>query len=97
MLTDSAHTDKTWAEMMEASVQRYNNQVHSTIRLTPNTAHTIDNTVQVRANIILKEKHNRRFPRIEDGDYVRVWINGRKLHLEKRDEKSMKRKEIWSI
>ena len=35
-----AHRNKTRVEMMEASVKRNNNQVHSTIRLTPNTAHT---------------------------------------------------------
>ena len=68
-----AHRNKTWVEMMEASVKRYNNQVHSTIRLTPNTAHKMDNAVQVRAKIILKEKHNRRYPRMQEGDYVRVF------------------------
>ena len=45
-----ARRNKTWVEMMEASVNRY--QVHSTIRLPPDTAHKTDNAVQVRANTI---------------------------------------------
>ena len=81
---------------MEASVKRYKNQVHSTIRLTPNTAHKIDTAVQVRANIIPKEKHNRRYPRIEESDYVRVFDKGKGNYTSRRDEKSMERKEIQS-
>ena len=61
---------------MEASVKRYNNQVHSTIRHTPDTVRKIDNAVQ-EAKIILKEKHNRRYPRIEEGDYVRAFVEGK--------------------
>ena len=50
---------KTWVEVLKPSLNRYNNQIHSSTKTTPNNAHNLDNIIQVRTNLILKEKHNR--------------------------------------
>ena len=49
----------TWVEVLKSVLQRYNNQVHSTTKTTPNKGHNLDNAIQVRTNQSLKEKHNR--------------------------------------
>ena len=36
-------------------------------------AHNLDNVIQVRTNLILKEKHNRKYPNISEGDYVKIF------------------------
>ena len=59
---------KTWVEVLKPSLNRYNDQVHSSTK-TPNNAHNLDNVLQVRTNLILKEKHNRKYPNISEGDY----------------------------
>jgi hypothetical protein len=33
---------KTWVEMLKASLNKYNNQIHTTTRTTPNNAHNLD-------------------------------------------------------
>ena len=37
---------------------------------TPNNAHSLDHVFQVRANLILKEKHNRNYLNISEGNHV---------------------------
>ena len=76
------------AEMLEVSVRRYNNQVHGTTKMSPNKAHDIDKSVQVRANTILKEKHNRKYPRIEEGDYVKVFDKGKGNYTSRKESRS---------
>ena len=83
-----ANRDKTWVEMLEVSVRRYNNQVHGTTKMSPNKAHDIDKSVQVRANTILKEKHNRKYPRIEEGDYVKVFDKGKGNYTSRKESRS---------
>ena len=49
---------KTWLEVLKPSLNRYN-QIHSSTKTTPNKAHNLDNVIQVRTNLILKEKHKK--------------------------------------
>ena len=49
------YKNKTWVEVPKPSLNRYNNQVHSSTKTTPNNAHNLDNVIQVRTNLILKE------------------------------------------
>ena len=68
---------KTWVEVLKSSLNRYNNQIHSSTKTTPNNAHNLDNVIRVRTNLILKEKHNRKYPNISAGNYVdRVGVAG---------------------
>ena len=83
-----SNKDKTWVEMLEVSVKRYNNQIHSTTQMEPNKAHDLDHAVKVRANTILKEKHNRKYPKISEGDYVKVFDKGKGNYISRKETKS---------
>ena len=64
---------KTWVEVLKPSLNKYNNQKHSSTGTSPNEAHNLDNSIKVRTNQIMKKKHNRRYPNISEGDYVRIF------------------------
>lgn len=64
---------KTWVEVLKPSLNKYNNQKHSSTGTSPNEAHNLDNSIKVRTNQIMKKKHNRRYPNINEGDYIRIF------------------------
>ena len=70
------------------SLNGYNNQVHSSTKTTPNNAHNLDNVIQVRTNLILKEKHNRKYPNISEGDYVRIFDKGKGNYVSRKETRS---------
>ena len=79
---------KTWVEVLKPSLNRYNNQVHSSTKTTPNNAHNLDNVIQVRTNLILKEKHNRKYPNISEGDYVKIFDKGKGNYVSRKETRS---------
>ena len=79
---------KTWVEVLKPSLNRYNNQVHSSTKTTPNNAHNLDNVIQVRTNLVLKEKHNRKYPNISEGDYVRIFDKGKGNYVSRKETRS---------
>ena len=82
----------TWVEMMKASLKKYNNsQVHSSTGMVPNKAHDLDNALEVRSNQILKEKQNRKYPNVTEGDYVKVYSKGKGNFVSKKESRS-----VWS-
>ena len=82
----------TWVEMMKASLKKYNNsQVHSSTGMVPNNAHDLDNALEVRSNQILKEKHNRKYPNVTEGDNVKVYSKGKGNFVSKKESRS-----VWS-
>ena len=64
---------KTWVEVLKPSLNKYNNQKHSSTGTSPNEAHNLDNSIKMRTNQIMKKKHNRRYPNINEGDYIRIF------------------------
>ena len=86
------HHKGSWVEMMNVSLKKYNSsQIHSSTQTTPNKAHDLDNVLDVRANQILKEKHNRKYPKINEGDYVKVYSKGKGNFVSKKESRS-----VWS-
>ena len=79
---------KTWVEVLKPSLNRYNNQVHSSTKTTPNNAHNLDNVIQVRTHLILKEKHNRKYPNISEGDYVKIFDKGKGNYVSRQETRS---------
>ena len=79
---------KTWMEVLKPSLNRYNNQIHSSTKTTPNNAHNLDNVIQVRTNLILKEKHNRKYPNISEGDYVKIFDKGKGNYVSRKETRS---------
>ena len=84
-----ANKDKTWVDMLKPSLTKYNTtQTHSATGIIPNKAHNLDNTVQVKTNLILKEKHNRKYPNLTEGDYVRVYEKGKGNYTSRKESRS---------
>lgn len=79
---------KTWVEVLKPALNKYNNQIHSTTKMTPNRAHDLKNVIEVRANQILKEKHNRKYPNINKGDDVRVFDKGKGNYVSRKETRS---------
>ena len=79
---------KTWVEVLKTSLNRYNNQIHSSTKTTPNNAHNFDNVIQVRTNLVLKEKPNRKYPNIREGDYVKIFDKGKGNYLSRKETRS---------
>ena len=79
---------KTWVEVLKPSLNRYHNQVHSSTKTTPNNAHNLDTVIQVRTNLILKEKHNRKYPNISEGDYVKIFDKGKGNYVSRKETRS---------
>lgn len=89
MLADRMrHNKKPWVEMLTPVLKRYNSQTHSSTGTSPNKGYDLDNAVQVRANQILKEKHNRRYPNITEGDYVKVFDKGKGNYVSRKETRS---------
>lgn len=74
-----ANKDKTWVDTT---------QTHSATGIIPNKAHNLDNTVQVKTNLILKENHNRKYPNLTKGDYVRVYEKGKGNYTSRKESRS---------
>ena len=80
------HHKGSWVEMMKVSLKKYNSsQIHSSTQTTPNKAHDLDNVLDVRANQILKEKHNRKYPNVTEGDSVKVYSKGKGNFVSKKE------------
>ena len=83
------HTKKPWVEMLKASLNKYNNtQVHSSTKTTPSEAHKLDNAMSVKTHLLLKEKYNRKYPSISEGDYVRVFQKGKGNYTSRKETMS---------
>ena len=62
----------TWHTLIEAVVTRYNNDIHSTIQMTPLQAIQPENFWGVMARIEMKAMNNRTYPELNVGDTVKI-------------------------
>ena len=79
---------KTWVEVLEPSLNSYNNQIHSSTKTAPNNARNLDNVILVRTNLILKEKRNKKYPNISEGDYVKIFDKGKGHYVSRKETRS---------
>ena len=56
--------------------------------MSPNKAHDLKNALEVESNLALKEKHNRKYPNIGEGDYVKVFDKGKGNYTSREETKS---------
>ena len=80
--------EKTWVEVLRPSLNKYNNQKHSSTGTTPNEAHKLDNAIKARTTQIMKEKHNRKYPNKSEGDYVRIFEKGKGNYVSRKETRS---------
>ena len=63
-----------WTSQLEAVVNKYNNTVHSTIKMSPNDARKEGNKLTASFNIWAQSKKDRVYPELKVGDEVRVML-----------------------
>ena len=73
------------AKALVEQIQQPNPQQHQN---NTNNAHNLDNVIQVRTNLILKEKHNRKYPNISEGDYVKIFDKGKGNYVSRKETRS---------
>ena len=102
MISDRLQVHKgAWTIMLKPVLDKYNKQMkHSTTGLVPNDAHRDENAVEVKANSVMKEKYLRKYPKIREGDKVKIFTKGKGNYTSRKEsatrwsEKSYEVKEI---
>ena len=61
-----------WTSQLEAVVNKYNNTVHSTIKMSPNDARKEGNKLTASFNRWAQSKKDRVYPELKVGDEVRI-------------------------
>ena len=70
---DAMNLDRfKWVDQLKLIVDKYNNEIHNTIEMSPNQAKKPGNQLMVSCNIWAKAKRNRQYPDLKVGDDVRV-------------------------
>ena len=64
-----------WTSQLEAVVNKYNNTVHSTIKMSPSDARKEGNKLTASFNIWAQSKKDRVYPELKVGD-ERAWVSG---------------------
>ncbi len=62
-----------WVNLLPAVLNKYNNRIHGTTKMSPIEARQNENNIQVFLNISLKAQYNRTYPRLDILDQVRVY------------------------
>ena len=99
MITDRAlHTKGAWTILLKPALDKYNKtMVHSTTGLVPNEAHKDDNAVEVKANSVLKEKYLRKYPKIEEGDKVKIFTKGKGNYTSRKESRNQWSDETYEV
>ena len=75
-----------WVKILPNVLNKYNNTVHSSIKMTPNEAKHPDHRLQVWLNIKSKATFNRKYEPLKVGDYVRTYVK-KKSHQKQTDKR----------
>ena len=99
MITDRAlHTKGAWTILLKPALDKYNKtMVHSTTGLVPNEAHKDENSVEVKANSVLKEKYLRKYPKIEEGDKVKIFTKSGGNYTSRKESKNQWSDRVYEV
>jgi len=70
-------TNAKWEDMLTYVINKYNKSVHSSIGMSPIEAHKDENRKDVMISLKLKSVNNRKYTRINEGDYVKIYKKGK--------------------
>ena len=90
MITDRALVTKgAWTILLKPALDKYSKSMkHSTTEMTPNEAHKDDNHLTVKSNSVLKEKYLRKYPKVEVGDKVKIFVKGKGNYTSRKDSRN---------
>ena len=70
-------TKGRWTDMLKPILKKYNSAIHSSTGMKPSEAHEEDNRANVKANLTLKQKHMRKYPKLSVSDTVNIYKKGK--------------------
>ena len=70
-------TQGKWTDMLTPTLKKYNSAIHSSTGMKPSEAHDDDNRANVKANLTLKQKHMRKYPKLSVSDTVKIYQKGK--------------------
>ena len=86
---DRIHFTKgRWTDMLKPTLKKYNSAIHSSTGMKPNEAHDDDNRANVKANLTLKQKHMRKYPKLSVSDTVKIYQKGKGNYTSRKETNS---------
>ena len=83
---DRMHFTKgRWTDMLKPTLKKYNSAIHSSTGMKPSEAHDDDNRANVKANLTLKQKHMRKYPKLSVSDTVKIYQKGKGNHTSRKE------------
>jgi hypothetical protein len=77
-----------WVEMLKYVLTKYNSVKHSATEYSPKEAHMDSNTINVSANLQLKQSNKRKYPNIDVNDYVKIYTKGEGKYISRKEYNS---------
>ena len=99
MISDRLLVNKVdWETLLKPVLNKYNNKmIHSTTGLVPNDAHRDENSVEVKANSVMKEKYLRNYPNINVGDKVKVYTKSGGNYTSFKESRSRFSEKVYEV
>ena len=54
----------------------------------PNRAYNLNNAIEVKIMLIMKNKNNRKYPNINEGDYVKIFAKGKGNYILRKETRN---------
>ena len=84
--------------LLKPVLDKYNKKmVHSTTDMTPDEAHKDENEVKLKANSLLKEKYLRKYPKVEVGDKVKVFVKGKGNYTSRKESRNQWSEQTYTV
>ena len=99
MISDRLQIHKgSWTLMLKPVLEKYNSKMkHGTTEMTPNEAHKDENSIEVKANSVMKEKYLRNYPNIKEGDKVRILDKGKGNYTSRKESRSNWSEKVYEV
>jgi hypothetical protein len=72
MMKKTSETGRPWTELLGPFLKAYNSEQRPATGMTPNEASKDKNSADVRTNLLLSAKRERKYPPLKEGDQVRL-------------------------
>ena len=98
MISDRLQIYKgSWTIILKPFLDIYfnNKMVHSTTGLRSNEARKDENSIEVKANSVIKEKYLRNYPNIKAGDDVRIFEKDKDNYISRKESRNQWSEKIY--
>ena len=90
-------TKGNWTDLYKPTLKKYNNTIHSSTGAKPVEAHKVENRVNVKVDLTLKQKHFRKYPQLTVGDKVKIYTKGAGNYISRKETNSRWSDKVYTI